>query len=283
MYSVDQHTSLWDVIPHWLPTGKPQSCPRNCTKTNLWNVSCSLSQAGVKAGAVWIKLVNESGVSGFVTDLSRSYRRTQTLWLHDVFGLSDLHFLHHDSSSVKNSRSTDGSGACTALLDDSSSLNIHWKWCSVSEQFRFWINKKNNNNKKNTPPCLPEAQTSRAQVLTGVRIHSWSGDFNKYQMGAATLLYCVLLMVIRTTLGPLQVQFECLYWFPPMCYFELKSPVTLFDPVQPADGLIVLFFLKGPSGPHSTVVSDCRMDCVRELRWNCTMCSDPFLEAKVLL
>lgn len=35
--------------------------------------------------------------------------------------------------------------------------------------------------------------------------------------------------------------------------------------------------------PHSTVVSDCRMDWVRELRWNCTMCSEPFLEAKALL
>lgn len=35
--------------------------------------------------------------------------------------------------------------------------------------------------------------------------------------------------------------------------------------------------------PHSTVVSDCRMDWVRELRWNRTMCSEPFLEAKALL
>lgn len=34
--------------------------------------------------------------------------------------------------------------------------------------------------------------------------------------------------------------------------------------------------------PHSTVVSDCRMDWARESRWGCTACSEPFLVATAL-
>lgn len=34
---------------------------------------------------------------------------------------------------------------------------------------------------------------------------------------------------------------------------------------------------------HSMLVSDCRMDWVLELQWNCTTCSIPFLEARALL
>ena len=41
--------------------------------------------------------------------------------------------------------------------------------------------------------------------------------------------------------------------------------------------------LSDTSCSHSMVVSDCRMDCALELRWNCIICSDPFLEVKLLL
>lgn len=34
-------------------------------------------------------------------------------------------------------------------------------------------------------------------------------------------------------------------------------------------------------GFHRTVVSDCKMDWVREFRWGCARCSEPFLKVKV--
>ena len=226
----------------WSLTGfpLPQSCPRHCTKTNLWNASCALFSL---EPFEWSLSTNQ--VSAVLSpDLSRSSRRTRTRLRSERPAFSSSR-----QRRRQNSRSTGGCGACTALLDDSSSLNIHWKRCSVSEQFRFWISKKTTTTTTTTTtkhPCLPEAQTSRAQEPIRVRIHSWCGDFNKYQMGAATSLDSGLWMVIRTTSGPLQVQFECLYWSPPMCYFVLKSPVTLFDPGPPADCLIDSF--KGSVG-----------------------------------
>lgn len=62
---------------------------------------------------------------------------------------------------------------------------------------------------------------------------------------------------------------------PPMWY-STSAKLKLFDPGQPGGR-------RNPSGAHSTVVSDCRMDWAREWRWDCAMCSKPFLEVKVLL
>ena len=50
-----------------------------------------------------------------------------------------------------------------------------------------------------------------------------------------------------------------------------------FVKLTPEDSVVVV------SSPHSTEVSDCRMDWVRELRCDRIMCSEPFLEAKALL
>lgn len=57
-----------------------------------------------------------------------------------------------------------------------------------------------------------------------------------------------------------------------------QDPLTvgLVDPGKPGkDSSLSLL------GFHRTVVSDCMIDWVREFRWDCVMCSKPFLKANV--
>lgn len=80
--SVDQHTSLWDVIPHWLPT--PSVLPSTLHKNK--SVKCVL--CSLLAGTVWMKPVNKSGVGGFVTGSQQKFpsdTNSSSVWATCIF------------------------------------------------------------------------------------------------------------------------------------------------------------------------------------------------------